>query len=92
MRILEFPRQPGQPLPKVAEPRPDPASICAAVGKQFLEDARSDQWRANILIQLAELVGERVDSLPEYIDKLLAIFPISHDGECSLGRLVPPRR
>jgi hypothetical protein len=57
------------------------------VGKQFLEDARNDQWRANILIQLAELVGERVDSLPEYIDKLLAVFPISYDGECHLGRL-----
>lgn len=39
----------------------------------FLENARNDQWRANILFQLAESVGDEVDSLAGYIDMLLAI-------------------
>ena len=44
--------------------------------KRFLENARSDQWHANVLIQLAESVGDKIDSLSAYIDMLLAIFPL----------------
>lgn len=42
-------------------------------GKRFVEQARDDPWRANILIQLAELAGDRIPSLPGYIDRLLAV-------------------
>lgn len=42
-------------------------------GKLFLENARNDQWRANIVIQLAESVGDTIDSLSGYIEMLLAI-------------------
>lgn len=45
-------------------------------GKRFLENARSDQWRANIVLQLAESVGDKIDSPSGYIDMLLAIFPL----------------
>jgi hypothetical protein len=41
-------------------------------GRQFLEQARHDPWRANVVIQLAESVGDHVDSLSSYIDMLLA--------------------
>lgn len=50
-------------------------------GKLFLELARDDQWRANILIQLAESVGDQVGALSGYIDMLLAARP----GEKYLG-------
>jgi hypothetical protein len=42
-------------------------------GKQFLEIARTDHWHANIVLQLAESAGDSIDSLPAYIDRLLAI-------------------
>jgi hypothetical protein len=45
-------------------------------GKRFLENARRDQWRANIVFQLAKLVGDKIDSLSGYIDMLLAFFPL----------------
>lgn len=42
-------------------------------GKVFLEQARNDQWRANILLQLAESIGDEVEALSGYIDMLLSI-------------------
>lgn len=42
--------------------------------RRFLEDARTDARRANIVIQLAESIGDPIDSLSGYIDMLLAIF------------------
>ena len=46
------------------------------IGKLFLENARNAQWRANIVFQLAESVGDKIDSLSGYIDMLLAMFPL----------------
>lgn len=45
-------------------------------GRWFLERARSDPWHANIVLQLAESVGDEIDSLCSYIDMLLALFPL----------------
>ena len=42
-------------------------------GKRFLEVARTDPWHANIVLQLAESVGDSIDSLSGYLDMLLAV-------------------
>jgi hypothetical protein len=42
--------------------------------QRFLEKALSEPWHAYIVLQLAESVGDKVDSLPGYIDQLLAII------------------
>lgn len=52
------------------QPGRDPAHQA----RRFLEHARIDPRRANIVIQLAESVGDRIDSLSGYIDMLLACF------------------
>lgn len=54
-------------------------------GRRFLEKARVDPRRANIVIQLAESVGDQITSLPGYIDMLLA-----HPGRTAGGE--PPGR
>jgi len=57
----------------------------------FLEHARNDQWRANILLQLAESLGDEVGSLSDYIDMLLATSPppirLEELGELERGTL-----
>jgi hypothetical protein len=75
----------GRPNPGVRESRKlRYAPIAASLerpsdifqqGKLFLETARYDPWRANIVLQLAESAGDQIDSLFGYIDKLLAILP-----------------
>ena len=50
----------------------EPGRAAAHQARRFLEHARVDPRRANIVIQLAESVGDRIDSLPGYIDMLLA--------------------
>jgi hypothetical protein len=54
-------------------------------GTWFVERARRDPWHANILIQLAELAGEQVPSLPGYIDRLLAVGREWTGGCAELG-------
>jgi hypothetical protein len=51
----------------------EPGCDVADQARRFLEHARVDPRRANIVIQLAEAVGDRVDSLPRYIDMLLVV-------------------
>ena len=51
----------------------EPGRDAAHQARRFLEHARVDPRRANIVIQLAEAVGDRVDSLASYIDMLLVL-------------------
>jgi hypothetical protein len=51
----------------------EPGCDVADSARRFLERARVDPRRANIVIQLAEAVGDRIDSLPGYIDMLLVV-------------------
>ena len=48
---------------------PDTATNCVSGSSAGEQDPR----RANIVIQLAEAVGDRIDSLPGYIDRLLVV-------------------
>ena len=59
--------------------------------RRFLEHARVDARRANIVIQLAEAVGDRIDSLSSYIDMLLVLdaSPVrftGHEDDGPAGR------
>jgi hypothetical protein len=51
----------------------EPGRAAAHQARRFLEHARVDPRRANIVIQLAEAVGDRIDSLSSYIDMLLVL-------------------
>ena len=51
----------------------EPGRDAAHQARRFLEQARVDPRRANIVIQLAEAVGDRIDSLSSYIDMLLVL-------------------
>jgi hypothetical protein len=54
-------------------------------GKRFLEAARTDPWHANVVLQLAESVGDSIDSLSGYLDMQLAVIEAHEACEAAPG-------